>query len=250
MADGNQGGTQVKMTKKQKKELLKIVEETAKNVMEKQGKHMPQIIFETREGTLEFMLLNIPDEGIKHMVLKGLRKKVQIEKIPRYFVIMEAWINLNPFILPRNDPNRREAIFITEYNEDLTGKSVFLPFHWEEDKLVWENRQVSDVVAPSPWNFYREDVLEETIEKYKRDNIDKFFLELPSELLDRGIKHVVEEAKRRGVHLTEDELRKMLTEAKESGKLRGILQKAYKKFQKDEIEALKINVHMMIIWGT
>ena len=216
------------MTKKQKKELLKIVEKTAKEVMEKQGKHMPQLILETRGGTLEFMLLNIHDE-VKHRVLEGLRKKVQIEKIPRYFVIMEAWINLNPFILPRNDPNRREAILITEYKEDLTGKSVFLPFHREEDKIVWEKRQDSDVVAPSPWNFYLEDVLEETIEKYKMDNIDKFFSELPPERLDKGIKHVVEEAKTRGVHLTEDELRKMLTEAKESGKLKGILQEAYKK---------------------
>ena len=145
---------------------IEKIEEIAKDVLVKQGTHRPQLMIDTDKG-LEVALLLFSNDMEKDLMLFLLRKRVQLEKINRYFTIMEGWVGKNLHIRPRDDSEREEALIISEFRRDMNNKMIMHKFTHEGDKIVWGERITmgKDWDSATIWNVFVEDAMEERIKQ-------------------------------------------------------------------------------------
>lgn len=145
---------------------IKEIEKTAKDVLEKIGHHSPQVMF-MHNGKMNINILKFENEIEKRAMLLGLRKIIHKHKITSYCTIMEAWMSIRegdsktPYVRPKNDPDRKQALIITIFNKDLTFETSMNIFEKDGDKIKWLERKHETRKEfkeyYSPWNVYLED---------------------------------------------------------------------------------------------
>lgn len=198
---------------------LSDVENTAKDVMEKNGQHHPMIITVNPNKEIEMGILCFNNDKEKKAQLDFLRKKIIKDKIIKYWIIMEGWINNNIFIRPKYDENKKEAIIIIEFTKDMTMKMINLIFEKQENKIIWKDRIVieNDENFVSTWNFYKEDVTDEIFEQLK----NKKSLEEVEKIDNKVIKEITEKAKKlfNNENITEEKVREMIKKLIKEGRL-------------------------------
>lgn len=156
---------------------IEILEKQVKSIMEKDGRHVPMIILQHRNGDCAICPIFFDTYEEKKLILKKIREIVQENKVPKYWVIMEAWFSDNVHILPSKDVNKKEAICISEYSSDMKRKTIFIPFTRNNGNIIWEKKQEitkgNEGEYYSTWDFYKEDVMDEIIEKHRREDLLK-----------------------------------------------------------------------------
>lgn len=169
---------------------LKKAEEVAKDVMMKNGRHAPQVIFiDEAKKDVHVMLLTFTNDKEKQKMLDEMREFCSRRQIPRYFVIMEMWMGKNMYVRPSQDPERKQGVLVTEYNRKDPGnpKSIINMFDKIDGRIVWGERAEQDgfVEQTSIWNFYLEDVLDEHMEQ---ERLKLFYNRIPKEEFEKSVK--------------------------------------------------------------
>ena len=158
---------------------LKIeeIEVVSKEVLEKQGHHSPQIMFELN-GKINIGILKFENDIEKNLMMKSMRELIHKEKINSYVIIMEAWISTRhsddttPYIRPKLDPKRKECLIVSIYNRDMTTDIINNIFERDGKKIKWVDRQTNKELTESKsmWNFYLEDLSNKEFEEYFKKN--------------------------------------------------------------------------------
>ena len=150
----------------------------AKKIVSSCAQHMPMIHLVSKDNEVTICGLGFDSDEAKHKMLDMFRKKVQDEKIPHYFVIIEGWLGNNVHIRPSRDFERREALIICEFKDTMERKTIIMPFTKEDKKIIWEEEiSLVDSEQYNMWDFYREDVSAEMHEKHRREALLKEFRE-------------------------------------------------------------------------
>lgn len=161
----------------------------AKGIIESGKQHMPMIHLISKDNEVTICGLGFDSDKGKEKMLELFRKKIQDEKIPRYFIIMEGWVGSNAHIRPSRDFERKEALIVSEFRDTMERKIIVVPFIRENNKIKWqEEMNLDDSEQYNRWDFYREDVMDEVIEKQRKE-------ELLKELEKTDLKELVEMAK-------------------------------------------------------
>ena len=141
----------------------------AKDVMEKQGSHSPQLIWVEPDGRCSMAVVPFGNDEDKEIICRMFRQKFQHDRICRYWFMTEAWVGHNLSIRPSKDSERTEALICMEFNKGDKTKSVQFSFTRQDGRIVWGKRtDLSKYESRSRWDFFREDVMDEVIEKARR----------------------------------------------------------------------------------
>lgn len=136
---------------------IEEIEEVAKSVIEKNGHHSPQLIFEL-DNKINCVLLEYDDETKEEMFDK-MRFFINSKKIKTYYLIMEGFKGTNINIRPSKDPEREDVLVINQFNSDLTTTGIMITFSKDKDNnIIWKERDVfkRNDEYKTPWNFYLE----------------------------------------------------------------------------------------------
>lgn len=192
------------------------IETIAKQVVEHNGGHSPQAMFVKedihKKRSMEIVVfegLDMGNEKIKSKAIDLIRKRVSVGDVPTYYTIFEGWMSKKMGTRPSLDKDRREAIVISQYNKDITGKTIILPFDRDDKnkKIIWKDRdEFENKNADSRWNVYLEDCFDERWESVKRERSLKM---LESEETKQMIKMATKEARK---HLKDDSITEEMLE--------------------------------------
>jgi len=147
---------------------LKIIEATAKRVVEFQGSHAPQIMYEVN-GTIEFDLIVLKSNEDKDKVIEMLRHKIQTLNIEEYVMVMEAYKHIY-------DKDTKEkiktvdCIQIMKFRKDMKNESINMPFEKKGKKIIWGKSEYDYSEMFTRWNVYVENVLDEVVKQRMGDD--------------------------------------------------------------------------------
>ena len=172
---------------------IEFLEKAAKAIMQREKHHIPMIFLISRDKELSICGLAFRNRKGKNIMCDELRKKVQEEKIPQYFVVMEGWLSSNPHIMPSNDINRKETLIVSEFNSSMKRRVIIIPFsRSESNNIIWHNKidlPDDDGEQYNQWDFYRVNVMEEVFEKTRKEALLK-------ELEETDLKMLIEKTKK------------------------------------------------------
>ncbi|GAG88057.1 unnamed protein product, partial [marine sediment metagenome] len=144
---------------------IEDIVKTAKSVMESTGKHPLSIIINKGKKSKGMIFTGVDKEKVKDL----LRNLITKEKIEIYWLVAVSWIKTgNVFVRPSQDPNRKEALIISEYNGNtMETKRIFFMFERKEKKIIWGKRMTDTnfLNFADTWNFYKEDTMDESYNK-------------------------------------------------------------------------------------
>jgi len=174
--------------------LTEILINQAKKIVELGKQHAAIMFIEDPVKGISINELRWNNDIAKAKMLSDIRESVSKGNIKNYWIIMEAWVGKNPYILPRHDMERTEEIFLGFYEkDDVHSRGVHLPFERKDGKIVWTNRSehLSGENAGDRWNFFMEDVMDERVDQAKTLVLERD--------LEKARKDFIEQMDRRGI---------------------------------------------------
>ena len=146
------------------------------------------MFLKTGNKELQIVVLQFANDEEKMKMMEKIRGLIMLSGVTKYWVVMEAWVSDNPFIRPRHDANRKEAIIISEYEKgEIHRKMIQMPFGRENGRPVWLKHKeilMTSEDSADRWNFFMEDVMDERMVKIREREIDKKIKEAKKEILD------------------------------------------------------------------
>jgi len=184
-------------------QLLDMLKKRSVDIVNMGQQHAPMMFVKGANKQITIILLHFENDKEKETMLKNIRDLISKGEVKKYWIVMESWVSDNPFILPRNDPNRKEAIMISEYEKDvIKTKKIIMPFKRDlEGKPVWLKKR-EDISEPSEtgdrWNFFMEDIMDEKMAQIREEILRK--------QIAKAKKEMMEEFRSKG--MSEEELKK------------------------------------------
>jgi len=192
--------------------LRRELEIAAKAIVMSGEQHQPTMFIEKPDGKMDIGQFRFSSDAAKELALKKLKEEVWKAKSNRYWIIMEAWVGKNPWVRPKYDRDRTEALIITEYDkEDTHSMMTALPFSRKGKEIIWEMRRENlggGERGADRWNAFMEDTLKERSIQFKKNQIEKELAEAKQKFKEELIKN--------GKFTSEEE--KALNEGAESAK--------------------------------
>ena len=154
---------------------IEFIIETAKELLQKRGKHLAQMFF-VYGKRLEIAILDF-DDDTKPLMREKMRKYVEQNKPDKYFFVTEAWMKkLDPtkesYRRPSECPDRIECLLIMEFRKDMKNKTIMIPFKRKGKEIIFEKKmdmEKNSVESVSYWNFYLErEGVEEKINNFMK----------------------------------------------------------------------------------
>jgi hypothetical protein len=127
----------------------------------------------------------------KKELLLDLRECIARLHPKKYWMFSCAFVGNNPKVRPRDNPEGREIILISEYREDGSAKHFAQTFEEKDDKIVFGEQIDISGSYDSLWNFY---LTNKTI-KLLLESLDKDFDGIYAEFKKNGIAWTKEQAR-------------------------------------------------------
>ena len=205
-------------------QLLNIFLEQAKMIINSGQTYAPLMFVKKGDNEIAIIKLKFANQEEKDRLINKLRNIITNSNVQKYWIMMEAWIGSNPFILPRYDIERKEVVVITEYDKDqIETRRVQLEFDRKNGKPEWI-RKKEILSTPDEgadrWNFFVEDVIDEKTKLVRLDKLDKD--------LEKIKKQFMEEKRKQG--FTEEQIK---IEEKKFDEMAERVRKKFKKMPGD-----------------
>jgi len=109
----------------------------AKDVVLRQGYHVPQLVLCGTKGNAAVVLPDFPnehEEKVTYMMLTGkyLSKNHSLGKLRKVFLVLEAWMGKNVAIRPSQDPQRVEVLVVSSLDV-LTEEQTVISLEYIRD---------------------------------------------------------------------------------------------------------------------
>jgi len=177
------------------------VEKMAKDVLRNHGSHKPQFLIEDKDKKIIVVLAIFRNQKEKAAMRAAIKKMIQNYGSERYWFIRESWFSKiskddnKPFIMPRMDLNRSEALIVSEYQKDGTQITRMTEFKRDGDKIIFgKTKKLQEF--KDLWNAFvdEEDTLK-LMNDFSKKQTDRFFENLTKEAMKRfgnDLKNAVE----------------------------------------------------------
>ena len=140
-------------------ELNKLIE-IAKATLREKGSHNTILIL-IKDGKPSYYTLMFRNLQEKLEMQDAMRKVVELTKPEKYFVITDSWYAVQdgsmPSIRPSLRKDRKEALTLSEFNRDMTGKQAIVLYDRLGKRIKFHKPQIAEFKdMHSQFNFYLE----------------------------------------------------------------------------------------------
>ena len=119
---------------------IDVLEKYAKKKLEKTLSFEREFVFVLPNGEHETIEIPKYSDVLETITIKNIREFIINRSITQYFMVFESWIGQNVSVRPSEDPKRREALIILEFNKAHNNKGIFQFFKKEDGKIIYENK--------------------------------------------------------------------------------------------------------------
>jgi len=165
----------------------------AKEDIESGGDFTPKVFALGEDGQWTMMVMIFGDDEEKVKIRDSIRKLINTINCTKYIVVMDAWMKIidkqkpEPSIRPGRWVDRKECIIITEYNKDMTGRTMGITYERKGDIIVFKDEFSKNILGEGYWNFFLEKKgLEERMSKVWKKMDDEYIRSISKDFVKKN----------------------------------------------------------------